>query len=154
MTGSFLILLLICSLSLITHAKLQKDSTYPLVNLHKKTKADNYHCLYYCLKWLNDGNFFRTREAETGLGKSTIHDDTVHILEADVEGLDDQLQRPDMEKRQELASVFPGIFHGCVGVANVKEYQVVKFLDPIKERRRWSGKKKISSYKLVSVMDH
>jgi hypothetical protein len=59
-----------------------------------------------------------------------------------------------MEKRQELASVFPGIFHGCVGVANVKEYQVVKFLDPIKERRRWSGKKKISSYKLVSVMDH
>ena len=154
MTGSFLILLLICSLSLITHAKLQKDSTYPLVNLHKKTKADNYHCLYYCLKWLNDGNFFRTREAETGLGKSTIHEDTVHVLEALVEGLDDQLQWPDADKRQELASVFPGMFHGCVGIADVKEYQVVKYLDPVKERRSWSGKKKINSYKLLSVMDH
>ncbi len=110
--------------------------------------------MYYCLKWLNDGNFFRTREAETGLGKSTIHEDTVHVLEALVEGLDDQLQWPDADKRQELASVFPGMFHGCVGIADVKEYQVVKYLDPVKEKRSWSGKKKINSYKLLSVMDH
>jgi hypothetical protein len=46
------------------------------------------------------------------------------------------------------------MFHGCVGVADVKEYQVVKYLDPVKERRSWSGKKKINSYKLLSVIDH
>jgi hypothetical protein len=39
-------------------------------------------------------------------------------------------------------------------VADVKEYQVMKYLDPVKERRSWSGKKKINSYKLMSVMDH
>jgi hypothetical protein len=46
------------------------------------------------------------------------------------------------------------MFHGCIGVADVKEYQVVKYLHPVKERRSWSGKKKINSYKLFSVMDH
>jgi hypothetical protein len=30
----------------------------------------------------------------------------------------------------------------------VKEYQVVKFKDHVKERRSFSGKKKINSYKL------
>jgi hypothetical protein len=79
---------------------------------------------------LNDGNFFRTREAETGIGKSTIHEDTVHVLDTIVEGLDDQLQWPDVEKRQDLAAVFPGMFCGCVVVANVKEYPVVKVFGP------------------------
>jgi hypothetical protein len=40
------------------------------------------------------------------------------------------------------------MFKGCVGVADVKEYHVVKYLDPVKERIIWSGKKKINSYKL------
>jgi len=70
-----------------------------------------------------------------------------------VEGLDDELQWPDAEKKQELAATYLGMFHGCIGVADVKEYQVVKYLDPVKERRSWSGKKKINSYKLLSVMD-
>jgi hypothetical protein len=55
---------------------------------------------------------------------------------------------------QEFTAVFPGMFHGCAGVADVKECQVVKYLDPVKERRSWSGKKKINSYKLLSVTDH
>ncbi len=71
-----------------------------------------------------------------------------------MEGLEDELQWPDAEKRQELPAVFPGLFHGCIGVADVKEYQVVKHLDPVKERRSWSGKKKVNSYKLLSIMDH
>jgi hypothetical protein len=71
-----------------------------------------------------------------------------------VEGLEDELQWPDAEKRQELGAVFPGMFNGCIGVSDVKEYQVVKYLDTVKERRSWSGKKKINSYKLLSVMDH
>jgi len=87
--------------------KLQKDGMHPLVNLRKKTKADHYHRLYYCLKWLNNGNFFRTREAETGLGKSTIHEDTVHVLEVIVEGLDDKLQWPDAEKETRVSFCLP-----------------------------------------------
>ena len=36
----------------------------------------------------------------------------------------------------------------------MKEFQVVKFQDPVKERRSFSGRKKINSYKFFSVMDH
>jgi hypothetical protein len=39
-------------------------------------------------------------------------------------------------------------------VADVKDHQVVKYLEPMKQRRSWSGKKKVNSYKLLSVMDH
>jgi hypothetical protein len=98
---------------------------------------------------LKDGNFYRTQEADTGLNKSTLFQDTVHVLQAVVEGLDGLLQWSDAEKREELAAVFPGMFKGCVGVADVKEY-----LDPVKERRSWSGKKKINSCKLLSVIGH
>jgi hypothetical protein len=59
----------------------------------------------------------------------------VYVLQAIVEGLEDELQWPDAEKRQELGAVFPGMFKGCVGVSDVKEYEVVKYLDPAKERR-------------------
>jgi len=71
-----------------------------------------------------------------------------------VEILEDELQWPDVEKRQKLAAVFPGMFSGCISVVDVKEYQAVKYLDTVKERRSWSGKKKINSDKLLSVMDH
>jgi hypothetical protein len=37
--------------------------------------------------------------------------------------------------------VYPGIFNGCIGVGDVKEYQVVKYKDPVKERHLWSEKK-------------
>jgi len=36
----------------------------------------------------------------------------------------------------------------------VKEYEIEKPKDSIKEKRYWSGKKKINSYKMLSVMDH
>jgi len=42
--------------------------------------------------------------------------------------------------------------NGCIGVADEKEYQVFKYLDPVKERRSLSEKN--YSYKLFSVMDH
>jgi hypothetical protein len=35
------------------------------------------------------------------------------------------------------------MLNGCIGVAEMKEYQVVKYLDPVKERRSW-GEKKIT----------
>ena len=76
-----------------------------------------------------------------GYGKSSIQEDTVHVLQAIVEDLEDELQWPDAEKRQELGAVFPGMFNGCIGVSDVKEYQVVKYLDTVKERRSWSSDK-------------
>jgi hypothetical protein len=89
-------------------------------------KHDHYYRLFFCLKWLNDGNFYRTRETETGWGKSFLCEDTPHVLKAIVEGLDGELQWSDEQQRRELGGVFQGIFHGCIGISDVKEFQVVK----------------------------
>jgi hypothetical protein len=117
-------------------------------------KFDHHHRLFFALKWLNDSNFHRTREAEFGWSKTSLQRDLEHVLRAIVEGLDDELPWPGTDCRAELANVYHGIFHGCIGVGDVKEYQVVKFKDPVKERQSFSGKKKINSYKLFSVMNH
>jgi hypothetical protein len=109
---------------------------------------------FFALKWLNNGNFHRTREAEFRWSKTSLQHDLEHVLCAIVEGLDDELQWPGVDHRAELANVYPGIFHGCIGVGDVKEFQVVKFQDPVKKRRSFSRKKKINSYKFLSVMDH
>ncbi len=69
-------------------------------------------------------------------------------------GLDEQLQWPDENCRQELASTFPSIFLGCIGVGDVKEFEIQKPLDQAKERMSYGGKKKINSYKMLSVIDH
>jgi hypothetical protein len=139
---------------LIECPRLHPNGTCPEMYNNMNCYLDHYHRLYYCLKWLNDGNFYRTREADIGYGKSSIQEDTIHVLQAIVEGLEDELQWHDAEKRQELGAVFPGMFNGCIGVSDEKEYQVVKYLDTVKEKRSWRGKKKINSYKLFSVMDH
>lgn len=106
-------------------------------------KHDHYHRLFFALKWLNDGNFHRTREADFGWSKTSLQWDLEHVLHAIVEGLDDELKWPNEQRRQELANVYPGVFNGCIGVGDVKEYQVVKYKDPVKERRSWSGKKRL-----------
>jgi len=71
-----------------------------------------------------------------------------------VEGLDEHLSWPDENRRHELARVFPGILNGCIGVGDVKKYEIKKPKGSIKEKRSWSGKKKINSYKMLNVMDH
>jgi hypothetical protein len=65
-------------------------------------------------------------------------------LQAIIEGLDEHLTWPDDNCRCELATVYPGILKGCVGVGYVKEYVVKKPKDSVKEKRSWSGKKKIT----------
>jgi hypothetical protein len=90
--------------------------------------------LLSCLKWLNDGNFYRTQEADIGYGKSRIYEDTVHDLQDILEGLEDILQWPDAEQRQQLAAVYLGLFNGYIGVSDVKEHQAVKYLDQVKVR--------------------
>jgi hypothetical protein len=53
-----------------------------------------------------------------------------------------------------LASTFDGIFHGCIGISDVKEFEIEKPGDPVMERRSFSGKKKINTFKMLSAMDH
>jgi hypothetical protein len=76
------------------------------------------------------------KEAETILGKSNLCEDKVHVLQAILKRLKDERKWPDIEKKQELGAVFPGLFYCCVSAEEVKEYQVVRYLDPVKERRR------------------
>ncbi len=72
------------------------------------------------MKWLNDGVFFRTHETEVGWGKSSIHDDCAHVLMAIIEGLHDQLQWPDEDRRRELADVFKVSLKNASGYVTLK----------------------------------
>ena len=112
--------------------------------VHLRNQNTTISIAYFCLRWLNDGNFHRSREAEAGWGKSSLQEDLVHVLTAIVEGLEQEIQWPDENRRRELANIFPGIFRGCIGVGDVKEYQIEKPKDRIKEKRSWSGKKKLT----------
>jgi hypothetical protein len=42
-------------------------------NAGRACKHDYLHRLYFCLKWLNNGILFCSRELETGWGKSSVH---------------------------------------------------------------------------------
>jgi hypothetical protein len=54
-----------------------------------------------------------------------------------------------------LSHLFPRILWGCIGIfSDVKEFQIEKPKDAMKERQSWSRKKKINSYKMLSMMDH
>ncbi len=51
-----------------------------------------------------------------------------------------------MSLRQELASVYPGIFNGCNRVGDVKEFQVVKAKDSVEKEGREAGKKMLQVF--------
>jgi hypothetical protein len=55
------------------------------------TKLNYLYRLFYCLEWLNDGAFHRTREFWAGWCKSSMHEAILHVLYVIIEGLDDQL---------------------------------------------------------------
>ncbi len=77
-----------------------------------------------------------------GWGKSSLQEDYEHVLIAIVEGLKDELKWPDEGERAQLAVAYEGIFCGCIGIRDVKEFQIKKYKDCVKERRSWSGGKK------------
>jgi hypothetical protein len=77
-----------------------------------RTKHDYLHHLFFCP--LIDGNFFCTQDIEMGCGKSSIHWDFCHVLQAIVEGLDNELQWPDVDQQRELASTYAKIFNGFI----------------------------------------
>jgi hypothetical protein len=47
-----------------------------------------------------------------------------------------------------------GMLSGCIGVGDVKEYEIEKPKNLIKERMSFSGKEKINSYKMLFVADY
>jgi hypothetical protein len=70
---------------LILHPQLRSDGTKP--EGHRQLpKFDYFHRLLFVLCWLNDGLFYRSREADTGYAKSSVHEDLVHVLQAIIEG--------------------------------------------------------------------
>jgi hypothetical protein len=99
-------------------------------------KHYHFHHPFFCLKLLNDGNYFHTREVESRWGKSSIHRDTCHVLQAIVEGLDDELQWPNVDQCQQLAETYDGVFCGCIGISDVKEFEIKNPVDPVKERKK------------------
>jgi hypothetical protein len=103
---------------------------------------------------VNDSLFYRSREANTGYAKSYVYEDLVHVLQAIIDEFYEHLTWPDDNCMHELATVYSGILRGCVGVGGVKEYETEKPKDSVKEKKSWSGKKKIDCYKMLSVMGH
>jgi hypothetical protein len=75
-------------------------------------------------------------------------------LQAIVEGLDDELQCHDKNHRRELANAYSGIFQGCISIGETKKFEIENPINRVKEKRSWSGKKKVNSNKMLSVMNH
>jgi hypothetical protein len=73
-----------------------------------------------------------TRQERLDLDGVNLHCNMIwSMFYAIVVGLDDELHWPGVDHTAELANVYPGIIHGCIGVGDVNEFQVV---NPIKER--------------------
>ena len=141
---------------LVERPRLRSDGTRaPNMNPQKPCKFDYKHRLFFCLKWLNDGNVFRTREAEIGWSKSAIQEDLMHVLMAVIEGLDNQLKWPNAIERRRIieSSRDEVIFRGCIGIGDVKEIPILRPKDPWREHKTFSGKHKMHSQKLLSVID-
>jgi hypothetical protein len=102
---------------------------------------------------VNDGLFYRSREADTCHAKSSVQEDLFHVLTAIVEGLDEHLSWPDENHRHELDVTFSWHLSGCIGVCDVKEYEIEKPKDCTLEKSSWRGGK-ISSHMMLSVMEH
>jgi len=82
--------------------------------------------LVFCLEWFNEGTFYRTRGSQADWSKSSMQEDLLHAMEAIIEGLDEHLQWPDQQQHMEgSANQCSDIFHGCIGIADDREYDSV-----------------------------
>ena len=70
---------------LIERPRLRRDGSRP-IKAGPACKHDHFHRLFFTLKWLNDGQYFRSKEADVGWGKSSLQEDNVHVLMAIIEG--------------------------------------------------------------------
>jgi hypothetical protein len=53
-----------------------------------------------------------------------------------------------------VASTYDGIFHGCISISDVNEFEIEKPGDPVMKRRSFSGKIKINSFKIMDISGH
>jgi hypothetical protein len=60
-----------------------------------------------------------------------------------VEGFDGELQWPDMDQRQQLASTYDGIFHGCISISVVKEFEMRSLVIQQRKEEASVGRKKL-----------
>jgi len=137
---------------LIERARRRRNGTRPISG--RKCHHDHYHRLFFCLQWLNTGEHYKVKEATTGWGKSSLHRDNVHVLEAIIEGLDDQIAWPSEQRREELANIYDGIFKNMIGIVDIKEHECVKYKDTDKEKKSYSGKHHMNSWKNLSIIDY
>jgi hypothetical protein len=86
-------------------------------------KHDFYHRLYFAIKWLNDGAYHRSREADFGWSKTSLQRDLEHCLRAIIEGPDDHIRWPDENCRQELATIYPGIFRAVLVLVSLRSFK-------------------------------
>jgi hypothetical protein len=56
---------------------------------------------------------------DAGWSKSALAEDLPHVLEAIIEGLDNEVSWPDAAERATLAQEHPGIFHNCIGIVDI-----------------------------------
>jgi len=116
-------------------------------------KADHQHRLFYTLCWLSSGQSFQAMEFYTGCSKTTLCDDIKHILKCIIKALDNELQWPSVEERNEMAHETVGIMEGCIGIIDCTEHRINRPVDSSAERRTFSGKLKTNTKKTVTVID-
>lgn len=116
-------------------------------------KVETTERLFACLSWLHSGTTFRQSECHLGWSRQSIYDDLRHVLEAIVEGLDDELQWPSAGERARIHESFYGVFKGCVGIIDVTEHSINKPSLPGRERQTYSGKHRHNSLKTFAVID-
>ena len=73
----------------------------------------------------------RKGEYEVGWTKTSVNDDIPHVLKSIINGLDSQMEWPDVATRQIWASEHNGVFRGNIGFGDVKETAINKPLDPV-----------------------
>jgi hypothetical protein len=77
------------------------------LNVGLVPKHDHHHQLFFALEWLNDGNFYWTRET------ASLQSDLEPLFHAIVKGLHDEMQWPGVDHRALASQCVPGYFSWC-----------------------------------------
>jgi hypothetical protein len=114
-------------------------------------------CHWVCaLGWCSEVSLFLEQLAWSAWfgSKSALAEDLPHVLEAIIEGLDDEVSWPDAAERATLAQEHPCIFHNCIGIVDIWERDINKSKDPDKEGSTNSGKAGNNTKKVLGIIDY
>jgi hypothetical protein len=115
-------------------------------------KHDSYTRLYQMLEWLRRVTPCRTSEFTLGWAKTSCNDDIPHVLKSVINNLENQIEWPDAATRVNWASEHTGVFHGNIGIGDIKETEIEKPKNLALERATWSGKMQCNTLKTLSVI--